>query len=81
MEHKPSYEELIAKLSELEEIIRALRNQEVDAVVGTKNVLVLRLKETEDELRKQRDHLKELVRRWKRPIRNSRTSATPFRTT
>jgi len=61
MEHKPSYEELSAKLAESEEIIRALRNQEVDAVVGTKNILMLRLKETEDELRKQRNHLDKLV--------------------
>jgi len=61
MENKPSYEELIAKLAESEEIIRALRNQEVDAVVGTKNILMLRLKETEDELRKQRNHLDKLV--------------------
>ena len=62
MEHKPSYEELSAKLAESEEIIRALRNQEVDAVVGTKNILMLRLKETEDELRKQRNHLDKLVK-------------------
>jgi len=40
----------------------ALRNQEVDAVVGTKNVLMLRLKETEEELKKQRDYLHQLVR-------------------
>jgi light-regulated signal transduction histidine kinase (bacteriophytochrome) len=62
MEPKPSYEELIAKLAELEEIISALRNQEVDAVVGAKNILMLRLKETEDELRKQRDYLDGLVK-------------------
>ena len=62
MEHKPSYEELIGRLADLEEIIRALRNQEVDAVVGNKNVLMLRLKETEDELKRQRDDLDKLVR-------------------
>jgi light-regulated signal transduction histidine kinase (bacteriophytochrome) len=62
MGNKPSYEELIAKLAELEEIIGAIRNQEVDAVVGTENVLLLRLKETEDELRKQRDYLDKLVK-------------------
>ena len=62
MEHKPSYEELIGRLTDLEEIIRALRNQEVDAVVGNKNVLMLRLKETEDELKRQRDNLDKLVR-------------------
>jgi light-regulated signal transduction histidine kinase (bacteriophytochrome) len=61
MEHKPSYKELIAKLAELQEIIWALRNQEVDAVVGTKNILMLRLKETEDELNKQREYLDKLV--------------------
>lgn len=62
MENKPSYEDLIAHLADLEEIIMALRNQEVDAVVGTKNVLMLRLKETEEELKKQRDYLDQLVR-------------------
>ena len=62
MENKPTYEELIAKLAELQEIIQALRNQEVDAVVGTKNILMLRLRETEDELKKQRDYLDKLVR-------------------
>jgi len=62
MEHKPSYEELVARQAESEEIIRALRNQEVDAVVGTKNILMLRLKETEDELIKQRNHLDKLVK-------------------
>jgi two-component system sensor kinase len=61
MLHKPGYEELSAKLAESEEIIRALRNQEVDAVVGTKNILMLRLRETEEELRKQRSHLDKLV--------------------
>jgi len=55
MAHKPSYEELAAKLAELEEIIRALRNQEVDAIVGTKNILMLRLKEAEEELRKSKE--------------------------
>jgi light-regulated signal transduction histidine kinase (bacteriophytochrome) len=62
MEPKPSYEELIGRLADQEEIIKALRNQEVDAVVGNKNVLVLRLKETEDELKRQRDNLDKLVR-------------------
>ena len=61
MEGKQSYEELIVKLAELEEVIAALRNQEVDAVIGSKNVLMLRLKETEDELKRQRDDLNKLV--------------------
>ncbi len=69
MEHKPSYEELVGKLAELEEIIRALRNQEVDAVVGNKNVLMLRLKEAEDQLRRQRDYLERTVAERTRELR------------
>ncbi len=69
MEHKPSYEELVGKLAELEEIIRALRNQEVDAVVSNKNVLMLRLKEAEDQLRRQRDYLERAVEERTRELR------------
>ncbi len=69
MEHKPSYEELVGKLAELEEIIRALRNQEVDAVVSNKNVLMLRLKEAEDQLRRQRDYLERAVAERTRELR------------
>lgn len=61
MKHKPSYEELTATLAELEEIIRAIRNQEVDAVVGTSDILMLRIRATEDALSKQRDSLDKLV--------------------
>ncbi|MDA8126700.1 MAG: ATP-binding protein [Deltaproteobacteria bacterium] len=62
MEHKPSYEELSGTLADLEEILRALRNQEVDAVVGTSDILLLRLRATEEALKKQRDDLGKLVR-------------------
>ena len=57
MKHKPSYDELVTKVAELEEIIRALRDQEVDAVVGTKNILMLRLRETEEELKKRKEQV------------------------
>ncbi len=62
MNNKPAYEELAKRLAEAEDIIEALRNQEVDAVVGKKNVLMLRLKETEDQLKKERDRLALLLR-------------------
>ncbi|MDQ5986610.1 MAG: Phytochrome-like protein cph1 [Syntrophus sp. SKADARSKE-3] len=62
MAHKPSYEEIAAALAELEEIIRALRNQEIDAVVGTNDILMLRLRATEEALKKQRDDLNRLVK-------------------
>jgi PAS domain S-box-containing protein len=61
MNRKPTYEELAGKLAELEEIIRALRNGEVDAVVGTQNVLMLRLREVEAQLKKQRDSAEQLA--------------------
>lgn len=61
METKPSYEELAGKLAELEEVFRALRSHEVDAVVGTKSVFMLRLRETEDAIKKQRTALEELL--------------------
>jgi signal transduction histidine kinase len=57
--NKPS--ELEAKLIELEQVLEALRNEDVDAVVGKHNILLLRLKETEDELSKHRDYLEQLV--------------------
>ena len=59
MEDRSDYGELVKKLAEAEEIIEALRNEKVDAVVGKKNVLMLRLKESEDQLKKQRDQLKQ----------------------
>lgn len=51
MVQKPSYEELETRLAEMEEVVRALHNQEVDAVVGTSDVLMLRLRQTEEALR------------------------------
>ena len=61
MENKIDYEELVRKLAEAEDILEALRNQEVDAIVGKKNVLMVRLKEAEDQLKKQRNYLEKLV--------------------
>ena len=62
MENKIDYEELVRKLAEAEDILEALRNQEVDAIVGKKSILMVRLKETEDHLKKQRVSLETLVR-------------------
>jgi light-regulated signal transduction histidine kinase (bacteriophytochrome) len=70
MENKRKDEEFAEKLAEQEEILRALRNEEVDAVVGTKNVLFLRLKETEDQLKRQRSDLEELLKERTRLLEN-----------
>jgi len=61
MESKPTYEELTRRLAELEEVVRALQNEEVDAVVGSRSVLMLRLKESEENIRKQREDLEALL--------------------
>ena len=61
MLHKPTYEECIARITELERIFQALKNQEVDAIVGSKNVLLIRIREAEDNLSKQRADMEELL--------------------
>jgi PAS domain S-box-containing protein len=61
MGQKLSNEKLTADLAKLKEIIRALRNHEVDAIVGTKNILMLRIREAEEELQKQKEFLEQLV--------------------
>ena len=61
MAHQPTYEELATKLAELQEVIRAIRNKEVDAVVGTSDLLMLRLRATEEALSKQLYDLNRLV--------------------
>ncbi|MEX0928626.1 MAG: HWE histidine kinase domain-containing protein [Balneolales bacterium] len=54
MTDKPSREiELEKRLREAEEILDALRNQKVDAVIGTNQLAMLRLKEVEDKLHEQ----------------------------
>ncbi|MEX2362235.1 MAG: PAS domain-containing protein, partial [Balneolaceae bacterium] len=46
-------EELKIRLTEAEEILQALRNHEVDAVIGTDQIAMLKLKQMEDELHDQ----------------------------
>ncbi|MBI4775517.1 MAG: PAS domain-containing protein [Deltaproteobacteria bacterium] len=49
-EEKRTYEELEARLADAEEVIRALRNGKVDAVIGERSVYLLRLHEMEKAL-------------------------------
>jgi PAS domain S-box-containing protein len=48
---KPTYQELETRLAAVEPIIKALRNHEVDAVVGPEKIVVLLLREVEEALR------------------------------
>ncbi len=80
MKHKPSYEEMAGKLADLEEIVRALRSGEVDAVIGTKDVLMLRLREVEAQLKKQRDNAEQLARERSKLIEGLRIRQTQLET-
>ncbi len=53
---KPTYEELEARLAGAEEIVRALRGSEVDAVIGEKAAYVIRLMEAEEALKKSEEN-------------------------
>ena len=48
---KPTYQELETRLAAAESIVEALKNQEVDAVVGEEKITFLLLREVEKELR------------------------------
>jgi len=59
---KPTYQELKAKLAEAEEIIAALRGEEVDAVVGNHHVILLRLKDAEEALRESEKRYRTILK-------------------
>lgn len=61
MEANSTYEELARRLTELEQIFRALQSHEVDAIVGSRSVLMLRIREAEENLRRQREDLETLL--------------------
>ena len=48
---KPTYQELEKRLAAAESIVNALKNHEVDAVVGEQKIAVLLLREVEEALR------------------------------
>ena len=48
---KPTYRELEARLAAAEPVIKALKNHEVDAVVGEEKIAFLLLSEVEKALR------------------------------
>ena len=52
-EQKPTYVQLEHRLKEAEEILEALRSHKIDAVIGTDQISMLRLKQVEDQLQEQ----------------------------
>jgi signal transduction histidine kinase len=62
MKGAPSpYRELETRLREAESLIHALRTQQVDAIVGERHIMLVRLKLAEDELERSRDELRSLA--------------------
>jgi PAS domain S-box-containing protein len=58
---KLTYEKLEARLLETEDLIGALRNHEVDVIVGDEHIAVVRLQEVEEALEKAREELEHRV--------------------
>lgn len=53
MGNNPTYKELEEKLQQATQILDALQSHKADAVIGTDQIAMMRLKEVEDQLRKQ----------------------------
>jgi signal transduction histidine kinase len=58
---KPPYHELETKMEEAEKLIHALRTQQVDAIVGERQVMLVRLKQAEENLKSSRNQLRALA--------------------
>lgn len=56
-----TYEEMESRLREMEEILAVLRAHEVDAIVGDREVAVVRLKEADEALRTAHEDLEQRV--------------------
>ena len=55
------YRDMAAKLKAAEDLMHALRTQQVDAVVGQRGTMLLRLKQAEEDLRNSRNQLRALA--------------------
>ena len=70
---KPPYHELETKIREAEELIHALRSRQVDAIVGERHIMLVRLKQTEETLKNSRDRLRALATSLQSMRENERT--------
>lgn len=61
MRGRLTYEEMEVRLAEAEGVLGALRNQEVDAIVGDNRIALVRLKEVEEEVQQARVELEQRV--------------------
>src|SRR5229473_4061353 len=58
---KPPYHELETRMKEAEELFHALRTQQVDAIVGERHIMLVRLKQAEENLKNSRNQLRALA--------------------
>jgi signal transduction histidine kinase len=58
---KPPYHELKSKMKEAEALIHVLKTHQVDAIVGERHIMLVRLKQAEEELENSRDQLRALA--------------------
>jgi signal transduction histidine kinase len=58
---KPPYHELESKMEEAEKLIHALRTQQVDAIVGERHIMLVRLEQAEENLKSSRNQLRALA--------------------
>ncbi len=59
---KPTYEELEVRLKSAEDVIEALRNKQVDAVIAEDDVAFIRVRETEKKLRDSEKRAETMIR-------------------
>ena len=70
---KPPYRESKIKVKEAEAFIHALRTHQVDAIVGERHIMVVRLKQAEENLKNSRDQVRALATRLQSIRENERT--------
>ena len=58
---RPTYEQLRQRLTEAQQVIAALRNGEVDAVISERDVMLLRLKNVEKSLRRSEENFRSSI--------------------
>jgi signal transduction histidine kinase len=69
---KPPYRESKIKGKEAEAFIHALRTHQVDAIVGDRHIMVVRLKQAEENLKNSRDQVRALATRLQSIRENER---------
>jgi signal transduction histidine kinase len=71
-DRKPPYLELKSKMKEAEALIHVLRTHQVDAIVGERHIMLVRLKQAEEKLENSRNQLRALAARLQSIRENER---------